>query len=58
MSLGKYKTKLLGKSKIDYKEIYFFWNTLKKQFNSKKKCIYINLFKLSFININIIILLI
>ena len=31
MSLGKYKTKLLGKSKIDYKEIYFFGN-LKKQF--------------------------
>ena len=50
MSLGKHKTKLLGKSKIDYKEIYFFGN-LKKQFNSKEKYIYINLFQLSLIKI-------
>ena len=56
MSLGKHKTKLLGKTKIDYKEIYFFGN-LKKQFNSKEKYIYLNLFQLILIKIFFILLI-
>ena len=46
MSLGKHKTKLLGKTKIDYKEIYFFGNL--------KKCSHFKILLENFKNVHVL----